>query len=75
MLYAGNPAAYLGYLLSLCAAAVLVAVWHDRTARTPRLRTAIAAVVVVGLAFLALAVTTGSGENRVSDPIPFKVDD
>ena len=72
-LFNGNPAAYLGYLLCLCAAAALVAVWHDRTARTPQLRGAIVGVVVVGLAFLALAVTTGNAENHTSDPIPFKV--
>ena len=34
-LIAGNPAAYLGYLLALGALAVLGAMWHDRTARTP----------------------------------------
>lgn len=71
---AGNPLAYLGYLLCLCAAAALVAVWHDKTARTRQLRGLIAGVVVVGLAFLALAMTTGNSENQVSDPIPFKVD-
>lgn len=73
-LFAGNPAFYLGYVLALCAAAVLVAVWHDRTARTRGLRLAIAGVVVVGLACLALAMTTGNEDNLVSDPIPFKVD-
>lgn len=71
---AGNPLAYLGYLLCLCAAAALVAVWHDKTARTRQLRGLIVGVVVVGLAFLALAMTTGNSENQVSDPIPFKVD-
>ena len=71
---AGNPAAYLGYLLCLCAAAALVAVWHDKTARTRQLRGLIAGVVVVGLACLALAMTTGHSENQVSDPLPFKVD-
>ena len=73
-LFAGNPLAYLGYLLCLCAAAALVAIWHDRTARTRQLRLAIAAVVVVGLGFLALAMTTGNSENRTSDPIPSKVE-
>lgn len=71
---AGNPLAYLGYLLCLCAAAALVAVWHDKTARTRQLRGLIAGVVVIGLACLALAMTTGHSENQVSDPIPFKVD-
>ncbi len=73
-LLAGNPLAYLGYVLCLCAAAALVAIWHDRSARTPRLRTAIAAVVVAGLACLALAIFTGPSENQSSDPIPFQVD-
>jgi hypothetical protein len=71
---AGNPLAYLGYLLCLCAAAALVAVWHDKTARTRQLRGLIAGVLVIGLACLALAMTTGHSENQVSDPIPFKVD-
>ncbi|WP_322920146.1 hypothetical protein [Nocardioides renjunii] len=73
-LMAGNPAAYLGYVLSLCAAAALVAVWHDRTARTPRLRTAILGTVVVGLACLVLSMTTGPSANRVSEPVPFRVE-
>ena len=72
-LYAGNPLAHLGYLLCLCAAAALVAVWHDRNARTPRLRMAIGAVVVVGLACLVLAMTTGHPDNLVSDPVPFRI--
>ena len=36
-LYPGNLA-YLVYVVCLCAAAVLAAVWHDRAARTARLR-------------------------------------
>lgn len=70
---AGNPAWYLGYALCLCAAAALVAIWHDRTARTRQLRAAIAAVTVVGLTCLALAMTTGPEDNQVSDPIPYRV--
>lgn len=69
----GNPAFYLCYLVCLCAAAALVAIWHDRAARTPQLRMAIAAVTVVGLACLALGMVTGPQEMRTSDPIPFKV--
>ena len=69
----GNPLAYLGYALCLCAAAVLVAIWHDRTARTRQLRTLIAGVVVVGLACLALAMTTGNPDNQTSEPIPSRV--
>lgn len=73
-LMAGNPLAHLGYLLCLCAAALLVAVWHDRTARTPRLRGAIVGTFVVGLACLVLSMTTGPADNRVSEPIPFRVE-
>lgn len=72
-LYEGNATFYLLYVLCLCAAAVLAAVWHDRTARDRRLRLAFAGVVVVGLACLALAATTGIEETLVSDPIPWKV--
>lgn len=71
----GNPAFYLAYLLCLCAAAALVAIWHDRSARTRQLRTAIAGVVVAGLACLALAMTTGPSDTLISEPIPYKVGD
>ena len=73
VLFAGNPLFYLGYALSLCAAAALFAIWHDQSARTPRLRLAIGGVVVAGLACLALAALTGPADNQVSDPIPHKV--
>ena len=73
-LLAGNPLFYLGYVLCLCAAAALVAIWHDRSARTARLRTAIGVVVLAGVACLALAMLTGSSENLTSEPIPFQVD-
>jgi hypothetical protein len=69
-LIAGNPAAYLGYLLALGALAVLGAMWHDRTARTPRFRVLVAAVVAAALAFFVLAATTGNHDNWVSEPIP-----
>jgi hypothetical protein len=69
-LYAGSAFFYLCYQLCLCAAAVIAAVWHDRSARTGRLVAAFVGVVVVGLASLALAMTTGVEENQVSDPIP-----
>ena len=69
-LIAGNPAAYLGYLLALGALAVLGAMWHDRTARTPRFGALVAAVAVASVALFVLAATTGSHDNRDSDPIP-----
>ncbi len=72
-LFSGNSAFYLLYLLCLCAAAALVAIWHDRTARTGRLRAAIIGVVIVGLAALALAMTTGNADNQPSKPVPYKI--
>jgi hypothetical protein len=69
-LVAGNPTAYLGYLLALGALAVLGAMWHDRTARTPRFRALVAAVAVAAIALFVLAATTGNPDNRDSDPIP-----
>ena len=72
-LIAGNPAAYLGYLLALGALAVVGAMWHDRTARTPRFRILVAAVAATAVAFFVLAATTGAHDNRDSDPIPSKV--
>jgi hypothetical protein len=72
-LVAGNPAAYLGYLLALGALAVLGAMWHDRTARTPRLRALVAAVTVAAVTLFVLAATTGNADNRDSDPIPSRV--
>jgi hypothetical protein len=74
-LFEGNPLAYLGYALALCTAAVIAALWHDRAARTNRLRNAFVGVVVLGLACLALAMTTGPAANQVSDPIPYKIHD
>jgi hypothetical protein len=72
-LIAGNPSAYLGYLLALGALAVLGAMWHDRTARTPRFRALIVAVAVAAVALFVLAATTGNHDNRDSDPIPPRV--
>ena len=75
ILYAGNATFYLVYALCLCAAAYLAAIWHDRTARIGRTVGAFVAVVVVGLASLGLAMTTGVDHNRVSDPVAAKVND
>lgn len=72
-LIAGNPGAYLGYMLALCILAVLGAMWHDHTARTPRFRALVAAVAATALVLFALAATTGNHDNRDSDPIPSRV--
>lgn len=73
-LFGGNAPFYLLYLLCLCAAAALTAMWHDRTARTRRLRSALAGVVVIGLVSLALAMTTGPDQDQRSEPMPWKVE-
>ena len=70
---AGNPVAYLGYLLTLCVLAVMGAVWHDPTARRPRVRALLAAVAATALALFTLAATTGNPDNRDSDPNPSRV--
>ncbi len=72
-LVAGNPAAYLGYLLALGALAVLGAMWHDRSVRTPRFRALLAAVAATAVAMFVLAATTGAHDDRDSDPIPSRV--
>ena len=72
-LMAGNPAVYLGYLLALGGLAVLGAMWHDRTARTPQFRALVAVVAVAAVALFVLAATTGNTQNRDSDPIPSRV--
>jgi hypothetical protein len=74
MLYAGNAVVHLVYLLCLCAAAAIFAVRHDRTARTQRLRSMFAAVVVIGVVALGLSMTTGDQDNHRSDPVPWQVD-
>ncbi len=71
--YGGNAVFYLVYVLCLCAAVVIAAVWRDRAARTRQLRVAFAATAVVGLLALTLSMTTGTTENRTSDPVPWKV--
>jgi len=72
-LIAGNPGAYLGYMLALCVLAVLGAMWHDRTVRTPRFRALVAAVAASALVLFALAATTGNHDNRNSEPDPASV--
>jgi hypothetical protein len=72
-LIAGNPAAYLGYLLALGALAVVGAMWHDPTARTSRFRVLVAVVAAAAVVLVVIAATTGTQDNRDSDPIPSRV--
>lgn len=66
----GNPAFYLLYLLVLCALAVGGAVWHDRAARSTRLRWSLIGLIAVGAIALALAIFTGNQEMIISEPLP-----
>ncbi len=72
-LYSGNAVFYLLYTLALCALAVVGAVWHDRTARSRRLKTVLWGTVAVAVAMLAAAVLTGP-DTITSLPVPFKLD-
>lgn len=67
---AGNPATYLLYALALCALAVAGAVWHDRTARTARLRLVCwGLLALAALLYLATAFT-GIADMIISQPMP-----
>jgi len=72
-LYAGNALFHVVYILCLCAAAALVAIWHDKDARSPQLKRTIAAVTITGLVALGLGMTTGQSDNKVSDPVPWHI--
>lgn len=66
----GNPIFYLLYLLGLCALAVGGAVWHDRTARSPKLTVQLLGLVGLTVLALGLAVSTGNQEIFISEPLP-----
>lgn len=70
VLHPGNPVAYLAYVLTLCALAVIGAVWHDRTARTPRLRLTAVALIGLAVVLFLLSVLTGMTDPLVSPPFP-----
>lgn len=66
----GSPVFYLLYVLVLCALAAGGAMWHDRTARTPRLRVILFALVGAAVVTLVLAMVTGNQAIIISDPLP-----
>ena len=69
-IHPGNPAAYLLYLLVLCALAVVAAVWHDRTVRSTRLRLAGYGLVVAAVALFLVTALTGISEPLISPEFP-----
>lgn len=70
VLHPGNPVTYLLYLLVLCALAVAGAVWHDRTARSTRLRLVSYGLVVAAVGLVVVTALTGMTEPLVSEPFP-----
>jgi hypothetical protein len=62
----GDPFWYLLYLLALCALALGGAVWHDRSARSARLRFSLSGLIAVAACLLALAVFAGPEAGTVS---------
>ncbi len=70
VLHPGNPVTYLVYTLVLCALAVAGAVWHDRTARSTRLRLTIYGLVLVAVGLVVVTALTGITEPLVSDRFP-----
>jgi hypothetical protein len=72
VLYKGNAIFYLGYVLILCALAVVGAVWHDRTARTSKLRMTLFGLIGAAVVLFALAALTGP-DGLISQPIPTEI--
>ena len=70
VLHPGNPVTYLLYVLVLCALAVAGAVWHDRTARSTRLRLVIYGLIVAAIGLVVVTALTGMTEPLVSSTFP-----
>lgn len=61
---------YLLYVLVLCALAVTGALWHDRTARSTRLRLVTYALIVAAVGLVVVTPLTGMTEPLVSSTFP-----
>ncbi|WP_196780926.1 hypothetical protein [Nocardioides sambongensis] len=68
---AGNPVWYLLYLVTLCGLAAGGAVWHDRAARTARLRWSLLGLLGLAAVFVTLAIMTGVDHLMISEPLPY----
>jgi len=68
----GNPYAWIGYLLGLCAIGALAALYHDPEAPRGRLRVVMVVVGLAVIALLAVTMLTGLAEpyrNPLPSPI------
>jgi hypothetical protein len=65
----GSPQWYIAYLATLCVTGVVVAMLHDDEAPRRPLRLALAGCVLVAVATVVLAATTGVDETWVN-PLP-----
>jgi hypothetical protein len=66
LVFTGSPQWWCVYLLCLCGLAVVAALWHDPTARTPPLRAVGAVFLVAAVVTCLLAMFTGIGETLVN---------
>lgn len=67
--YAGSPQWWVVYLVCLCGLAVVAALWHDPSARGPRLRTLGILLLVAAVVTCLLSMSTGLDSTLVN-PLP-----
>jgi hypothetical protein len=69
ILLPGSPQWWVAYLVCLCGLAVVGALWHDRDARTARLRTIGVVLTAAAVTTCLLAMFTGL-DHTVVNPLP-----
>lgn len=69
VLHSGAPQWWVGYLVCLCGLAVVAALWHDREARTSRLRAVGAVLLGAAIVTCLVAMFTGIDHTLVN-PLP-----
>lgn len=69
LIFTGSPQWWVAYLVCLCGLAVVGALWHDRGARTPRLRVAGAVLVAAAVVTCLLAMFAGI-DAQIVNPFP-----
>jgi hypothetical protein len=66
LLLSGSPQWWVGYLACLCGLAVVAALWHDRDARTGRVRLAGVVLLAAAIVTCVLAIITGVNGTLVN---------